>query len=206
MYFISLYQIRDNIIHMGLKEDFKQFRDKWKGTSISYKLMMILSIFISISSLASLSDVIFKWQGFIQDGINFYRFNISFFRNSLQNVGIDYQSSIFDFILSFAALSIILVRSFWLIRKEQNNKMEIGITTLIIVLANLIIIYSLEGPNLQFSIAEAWIILIVFLVSMLTVDLLFTSFSKVLVVYSPIFTVAILFLILSAINKGLSSI
>ncbi len=41
------------------------------------KFFIILSSLITFNSLASISDAVFKWKGFISDGLEFYRANIT---------------------------------------------------------------------------------------------------------------------------------
>lgn len=57
---------------MGLKSDLEEAKKMWVNSSLLMKLFIITSLFITTSSMASLSDAIFKWKGLILDGIDFY--------------------------------------------------------------------------------------------------------------------------------------
>ncbi len=53
-----------------------EFKNDWKNSGWITRLILLISVFISTSSFASLSGIVFKWKGFILDGIEFYRENI----------------------------------------------------------------------------------------------------------------------------------
>jgi len=58
---------------MGLKGDFEELVSSYKNVSLPSRLFLLVSFFMTISSIASLSDTIFKWKGFIADSLLFYR-------------------------------------------------------------------------------------------------------------------------------------
>jgi len=58
---------------MGLYNDFHEVFAKWSKCSWLLKLWLALSLFLASGSIASLSDTVFKWKGFVLDGISFYR-------------------------------------------------------------------------------------------------------------------------------------
>jgi hypothetical protein len=62
---------------MGLKADIEEVTNIWHQAPWRVKLFLGLSFFLSTSSIASLSETIFKWQGFVLDALNFYRKFIS---------------------------------------------------------------------------------------------------------------------------------
>ena len=57
---------------MGLMSDLEEAKSLWKKSSLPMKAVGVFSVFMTISSIASLSDVIFQWKGFIRDGVQFY--------------------------------------------------------------------------------------------------------------------------------------
>lgn len=57
---------------MGIKSDFEEFRDLWNKGNLFLRVIAVLSLFIQVGNLASLSDVIFEFRGFIRDGIQLY--------------------------------------------------------------------------------------------------------------------------------------
>ena len=58
---------------MSLKKDLSEARELWRESSSIFKLFIIISIFMTFSSFASMSDEIYKWKGFVADGLHFYR-------------------------------------------------------------------------------------------------------------------------------------
>ena len=58
---------------MGLKSDFEEVSADWQKTPWRLKLWLILSLFLASGSIASLSETVAKWKGFILDAVNFYR-------------------------------------------------------------------------------------------------------------------------------------
>ena len=62
---------------MGLKSDFEEVARDWRKTPWRMKFWLILSLFLSSGSIASLSETVAKWKGFIFDAVTFYRGSIS---------------------------------------------------------------------------------------------------------------------------------
>ncbi|MBH0026424.1 hypothetical protein I6F53_05450 [Pseudoalteromonas sp. SWN29] len=58
---------------MGLKGDYEELISSYRNVSLPSRLFLIVFFFISISSIASLADTIFKWKGFIADLLLFYQ-------------------------------------------------------------------------------------------------------------------------------------
>lgn len=58
---------------MGVKEDVEGAAKLWKNSSWLTKLFVAVSILTSTSSIASLSESVFKWKGFILDGLTYYQ-------------------------------------------------------------------------------------------------------------------------------------
>ncbi|MBC8754849.1 hypothetical protein H2O64_09220 [Kordia sp. YSTF-M3] len=61
---------------MGLLGDIDELKNKWKNASLSLKILVILTSFINLNAIASLSETIFKWKSFILVGIEFYNSTI----------------------------------------------------------------------------------------------------------------------------------
>ncbi|MDO9333363.1 MAG: hypothetical protein Q7T57_02435 [Dehalococcoidales bacterium] len=64
---ISLYDT------MGLKGDLDEAVKDWPKSNRLIKAWLVFSVFFSTLQLASLSEAVFKWKGFVLDGVNFYR-------------------------------------------------------------------------------------------------------------------------------------
>jgi len=58
---------------VSIKQDIEDAKELWKGSSLITKCIIIISLALTTSAVTSLSDVIFKWKGFILDGVNAYR-------------------------------------------------------------------------------------------------------------------------------------
>ena len=58
---------------MGLKGDIDEAKELWRNASPLMKLVIGVSLFLTVSSVTSLADVVFEWKGFILDALEFYR-------------------------------------------------------------------------------------------------------------------------------------
>lgn len=58
---------------MGLKTDFEEVTQYWGRAPWRVRVVLVLVFFISTTSLASLSESVIKWKGFIFDALTFYR-------------------------------------------------------------------------------------------------------------------------------------
>jgi hypothetical protein len=62
---------------MGLKADFDEVITAWPKYPLRLKAWLVLSLFLASGSIASLSDTVFRWKGFISDAIVFYQSIVS---------------------------------------------------------------------------------------------------------------------------------
>jgi hypothetical protein len=58
---------------MGLKGDLHEVATVWKQSSWRIKVYLALSVFLASGSIASLSETVFRWKGFINDAVAFYK-------------------------------------------------------------------------------------------------------------------------------------
>lgn len=58
---------------MGLKADVEEVSRFWQDAPWRVKIFLGLSFFLSTSSIASLSDSVFRWKGFALEALIFYR-------------------------------------------------------------------------------------------------------------------------------------
>ncbi len=58
---------------MDLRKELRELSGLYESVGPINKLLLVISFFLSISSIASLSETVFKWKGFILDGIQFYQ-------------------------------------------------------------------------------------------------------------------------------------
>ena len=61
---------------MALQDDLKNAGEHWRGSTKTWKAIMIIGTFMAITPLASLSESIVKWRGFFKDGLEFYEFQL----------------------------------------------------------------------------------------------------------------------------------
>lgn len=62
---------------MGLKGDLQEVATVWDKSSWRVKAYLLLSAFLASGSIASLSDTVFRWKGFLRDALLFYQVYIS---------------------------------------------------------------------------------------------------------------------------------
>lgn len=58
---------------MGLLGDIEEVTKDWRKKSLPFKAISLFSLFLAVSSIASLADILITWKGFFKDGIEFYR-------------------------------------------------------------------------------------------------------------------------------------
>jgi len=58
---------------MGLKSDLDEVTQHWSRAPWRVKIFLAIALFLSTSSLASLSEAVFRWKGFVLDALGFYR-------------------------------------------------------------------------------------------------------------------------------------
>ncbi len=62
---------------MGLKGDFSEVEAIWSRSPWRVRAFLGLSLFLASGSIASLSDTVFRWKGFVSDAVAFYQNYIS---------------------------------------------------------------------------------------------------------------------------------
>lgn len=59
---------------MSLFSDIKgDLAENWKNSGWALRIILVFSLFFTVSSITSLSDVVFKWKGLIYTALEFYR-------------------------------------------------------------------------------------------------------------------------------------
>jgi len=61
---------------MGLKADVDEVTSYWDRAPWRVRIVLVLVLFLSSTSLASLSESVVKWKGFLLDALTFYRANV----------------------------------------------------------------------------------------------------------------------------------
>lgn len=86
---------------MGIQSQIEEWRAQWNRGSFEKKVVVIASIFIAVGPVASLSDKIFEFRGFMRDGIllyeEFIRYPLMILLSSLFKIQLS--SMHFDFLV-----------------------------------------------------------------------------------------------------------
>ena len=77
---------------MGFKSDYEEMTSSFEKMGVLGKLFIGVSFFITVSSVTSLSEVVFKWKGFILEALKAYQ---KYFVETLKEyglqIGLNYQ-------------------------------------------------------------------------------------------------------------------
>ncbi|RFC34099.1 MAG: hypothetical protein DID90_2727554820 [Candidatus Nitrotoga sp. LAW] len=58
---------------MGIKGDWNEVADIWSRSPWRVRVLLGVSLFLASNSIATLSDTVFRWKGFIKDALSFYQ-------------------------------------------------------------------------------------------------------------------------------------
>ncbi|MBO3697783.1 hypothetical protein [Roseivirga sp. E12] len=137
---------------MSLLGDLNELKREWKSSSTTKKAFIILSFFLTTNSVASLSDILINWKGFIKDGIEFYRSNVSLpISDFIDRFGIVIHDQTVDvLIIILLTLNTLIRVYFHLIRKKEAIPLGI-ISTWFITIFALIAIGFIEYASSVFE-------------------------------------------------------
>ncbi len=186
---------------MGLKGDIDELKEVWEGSSILFKVGMGLSVFLTISSVTSLSDAIFKWKGFVLDAVEFYRTNVADVIHELFAIfDVHYTSSAIDFQILFSIFIVSFMRRLWLdtdfSKKDEVAMLIIGFVVLCGIYArNLFVLNGTQGPTEFKTLALILVFLLIPLI---------LKYNKKAIYYLPFGSAIVFVFILGAINAGLN--
>ncbi len=204
---------------MALFSDLKELKQEWKESSPAKKGLIILVLFLTTSSLTSLSDTVFKWKGFILEGMEFYRASISSpLLELFSYMNLKLTEQLADFLIVYSLSVSGFLR---LVLKEMQNS-SVNQTRLhyaITIIANLTAIFILYGPaflliylikSTNWNIAFIYSVPIGFM-GFLTLGAFLShkrnsqeNNNPLLIVWGPVIVGFTIVLILAAINSGLS--
>ena len=187
---------------MGLLGDLKEVKAEWKSSSLSFKIIAATSFFFAVSSIASLSTVIFAWKGFFLDAIIFYRAYISHPINVIfQHLGLRYRALTIDYIILTTLINGSFIRLFWYqyYRKETSLWSSIILTVILLAcFTTCLITFSGGIYQPQTYIFYVLICLFIFL------PILFNySKKEKTILYIPVIAGLFIVLFLGAISSGL---
>jgi hypothetical protein len=111
---------------MGLKGDIDEVAKVWISSPWRIKVYLALSTLLASGSIASLSDVLFKWKGFVLDAVVFYRSRIGVpFHNLMQSaVDVRLPEGFSDHILLWILLLASLTRYQFFVCRDFRCRLE----------------------------------------------------------------------------------
>ena len=188
---------------MGIKSDFDEAIEQFKNGSLIWKIISIVSVITSLSSIASLSENIIKWKGLIKDSLNFYHTLVNEpLHNGTQYFNLNLSNDIIDLLILMLMLNISWFYSM-IKGTNWNNKAE-KVGTLIAILFNVTILivspFYLNGDETKATWEIVTIILFIFGILPLFGSNRQFAFQH----YKQITIVLVVFIIITAINKGLA--
>lgn len=109
---------------MGIQSEYEELARTWKDARSPKKIVMAASFFVTVGTIASISDVVFAWKGFILTGIQFYR---SIVTTPLANIALqfdlDYDPVESDLLILGSLLYMSLVRDRWLSERTRQSRL-----------------------------------------------------------------------------------
>ncbi|KOF40452.1 hypothetical protein ACX07_22520, partial [Vibrio parahaemolyticus] len=184
-----------------IKGDLESIQEAWKKSSVVGKSVYLLSLFLSCSAITSISDKVFGWKGFIQDGVNFYR--------EVSSQVISIINEMFDFSVAQHELDLLVVLGlgvFAVIRKcmvGSNSEFGVigtfGLYVLFLLLSfNLFKVLGLTSQeNINYGLTAA-------VIAILTLPYKRSHTKKEnIVYYISILLPVMIMLVLAGINAGL---
>lgn len=187
---------------MGLLGDFKEVTENWKERSLGFKVISIFALFLTISSITSLADIIIEWKGFIRDGLSFYHDNFRDpIRELLEVVNLSYSPEQADSLTVFTLAYLTAIRTVILEYKEK----VIGKRTMIFYLVSFILLVLLTNIVVG-SVVNSFLYIIIpgVLAFGIIIFLAIDSKPHRKALLIPVIAI-IITLLLAAINKGLTS-
>ena len=107
---------------MGLLGDIQEAKNVWLGASWKFKIIIGVSVFFAVSSIASLSDTVFAWKGFLLKGVIFYEeYIITPITKYAEMLGLTWDNKNANYIVLFGLWLSSIIREIWT-RSSLNNK------------------------------------------------------------------------------------
>lgn len=119
---------------MGMHGDFRELNDIWRNSPWRVKLWLALSAFLASASIASISEAVAKWKGFILEGITFYR---EYFRSPVAHalnelLGLRAPPHFIDYVVLMALIYGALVRGFLFDLKVDRSRFNYYATVILV--------------------------------------------------------------------------
>jgi hypothetical protein len=191
---------------MWLKDDLEQLKQNWKQSPWWVRLWMVISLYLAVSSLASLSETVANWKGFFLDSVEFYREWLSGpLRKFFSIFGLRYTSKMADILLLYMIFISSAIRASAVTmfkREDPDTRLTFWIAVVFVMGYSGFILYiSSNRP-------DDWVgqALLVLLAISTVLQIFISIFSSTARIY--LLHVAFTFLIvgvLGAVNAGLSA-
>lgn len=187
---------------MGLKADIDEVRVSWSKAPWWVRSYLILSGYLAVSSIASISETVVKWRGFFMDALVFYQQWLSTpVRNLLANTGIHLNTVATDvLVLSLLVCASYLrgefVETDWKARKDRLS-FYFSVILFVAVLASSI--YKMNGKDMVFE-WQRYALCAVFFV---LIPYLFMT-KAIRIYFLQLFACFVVVALLAAVNSGLA--
>lgn len=189
---------------MGLKADFEEVANVWHRAPWRVKVLLAVSFFLSTSSIASLSETVFKWKGFALDALNFYR---SYIAHPLtawmqQLVGHPLPSEALDSSVIFTMFFAGMVRVV-IFRPRSKLSKFVDLTIFLACYLGMLFLFMSPGKSSQFSPANSTSVWVLYPAFLLWFYLFLKGAERILAIsymLAPLLAVAVL----GAVSSGLS--
>lgn len=199
---------------MALFGDLTELKEQWKNASLLKKIIIVLLFFIATGSLASLSDVFFKWKGFVLDGIEFYQQYISIPIHTIVSklIEIPHQDAI-DYLIFMTIASVAFLRfAFYELNFKRINRHEWFYVSMVLIAPVLWMIQSIQKitnelfkPNLSYFYLPFLIMLSLSFAAWFTRTKRNHTFTHLLlIIWMPVIICVTVVLIIAAVNSGLT--
>nr|WP_320165781.1 hypothetical protein [uncultured Methylophaga sp.] len=187
-----------------MEEDWRRIKQLWAESSLTFKVIQCISVFLTVSSVTSLSEKIIEWRGFIKDGIDFYHNSISLpIISILQTFNLNIDQPEFDWLIITGILFGMIIRYWWFPNPFESIKLNI-IASVVFVLLYLRQFYILAVSGLPTEDSFPWSNFVLLFMATIVIPIISLDNSKRFLFLSPLILVVFLFFCLAAINKGLA--
>ena len=195
---------------MSIQSDIDEAKKLWNNSSLFTKILIGVSLFLTVSSVTSLADTIVSWRGFIADGLEFYRsWVIDPIHNGARRIGLSYTENEVDMIIVAAVYLTGIVRV--TIRRWQVQGTSIGkklfAGTAILSLVIAVLSPGLtDDPAIALSEGNFWALIFGYVIA----GLVFTAtlpkrIPTTVLYFGPGALALVVVLVLGAINAGLTA-
>lgn len=192
---------------MGFLSEIEELKSNWKKASPIYKVLLCISFFLAVSSIASLSDIIFEWKGFILDGIEFYKQHIvNPIKVCFEKQGIHFQIRAINQLIIIGLIYSSSMRVIWVAAPKKYSSLNSKLfnTANVLVMALMMLNLFLRETRIDNSkqIIPTWVEILMLLVLIYGSRKL--SKKEKIQFYGPIILAILTVLILAAVNSGLN--